>query len=67
MPRQPEVFVHELEPEQAQQHGPHHKEEVRTWCAAHGIELVFTPTNASWLTNASTGARANALLGAKAW
>ena len=25
-------------------YGPHHKEEVRTWCAAHDIELVFTPT-----------------------
>ena len=30
-------------------YGPHHKDEVRTWCAEHGIELVFTPTNASWL------------------
>jgi hypothetical protein len=30
-------------------YGPHHKAEVRTWCAEHGIELVFTPTNASWL------------------
>ena len=28
---------------------PHHKAEVRTWCAAHDIELVFTPTYASWL------------------
>jgi DDE superfamily endonuclease len=28
-------------------YGPHHKAEVRTWCAEHGIELVFTPTNAS--------------------
>ena len=30
-------------------YGPHHKEEVRTWCTENGIELVFTPTNASWL------------------
>jgi len=30
-------------------YGPHGKAEVRTWCAANDIELVFTPTNASWL------------------
>ena len=30
-------------------YGPHGKAEVRTWCAANGIELVFTPSNASWL------------------
>ena len=28
---------------------PHKKVEVRGWCAANEIELVFTPTNASWL------------------
>jgi transposase len=28
---------------------PHRKHEVLTWCAAHDVELVFTPTNASWL------------------
>lgn len=28
---------------------PHKKVEVRDWCAANEIELVFTPTNASWL------------------
>ena len=30
-------------------YGPHHKAEVRAWCADHHVELVFTPTNASWL------------------
>src|SRR4051812_38763955 len=30
-------------------YGPHGKAEVLTWCAANGIELVYTPTNASWL------------------
>jgi transposase len=30
-------------------YGPHGKAEVRTWCAANGIELVYTPTKASWL------------------
>ena len=28
---------------------PHHKQQVRDWCADHDVELVFTPTNASWL------------------
>ena len=28
---------------------PHRKDEVIDWCAAHDVELVFTPTNASWL------------------
>lgn len=28
---------------------PHRKAEVTTWCAAHDVELVFTPSNASWL------------------
>ena len=28
---------------------PHAKAEVTDWCAAHGIELVYTPSNASWL------------------
>ncbi|WP_240522059.1 IS630 family transposase [Amycolatopsis vastitatis] len=30
-------------------YGPHGKAEVRAWCAANGIELVYTPTHASWL------------------
>jgi hypothetical protein len=30
-------------------YGPHKRPEVLTWCQAHNIELVFTPTNASWL------------------
>jgi transposase len=30
-------------------YGPHHKAEVQDWCAANNVELVFTPTNASWL------------------
>jgi transposase len=30
-------------------YGPHGKAEVTAWCADHGIELVFTPSNASWL------------------
>jgi transposase len=30
-------------------YGPHTKIEVTTWCAANDIELVFTPSNASWL------------------
>ena len=29
--------------------GPHKRPEVLAWCAANDIELVFTPTNASWL------------------
>lgn len=29
--------------------GPHKKAEVATWCVAHEVELVYTPTNASWL------------------
>lgn len=33
----------------ADNYGPHQKHEVRAWCAEHDIELVFTPTNASWL------------------
>lgn len=28
---------------------PHKKSEVADWCAAHDVELVFTPSNASWL------------------
>lgn len=28
---------------------PHKKHEVLTWCAANDVELVFTPSNASWL------------------
>lgn len=28
---------------------PHRKAEVADWCADHDVELVFTPTNASWL------------------
>jgi transposase len=28
---------------------PHKKSQVADWCAAHGVELVFTPSNASWL------------------
>jgi transposase len=28
---------------------PHRKAEVTVWCAAHDVELVFTPSNASWL------------------
>ncbi|WIX77080.1 transposase [Amycolatopsis carbonis] len=30
-------------------YGPHGKAEVRDWCAANDIELIYTPTNASWL------------------
>jgi transposase len=30
-------------------YGAHTKAEVTTWCAEHDIELVFTPSNASWL------------------
>lgn len=28
---------------------PHKKSQVIEWCAAHDVELVFTPSNASWL------------------
>ena len=28
---------------------PHKKAEVVDWCADHDVELVFTPSNASWL------------------
>ena len=28
---------------------PHGKTEVGDWCTAHDVELVFTPTHASWL------------------
>jgi transposase len=28
---------------------PHRKAQVNTWCSDHDVELVFTPTNASWL------------------
>jgi hypothetical protein len=28
---------------------PHRKATVAAWCAAHDVELVFTPTYASWL------------------
>jgi len=30
-------------------YGSHGKAETTTWCAANNIELVFTPTNGSWL------------------
>jgi transposase len=30
-------------------YGPHQRPEVTNWCADHNVELVFTPTNASWL------------------
>jgi len=30
-------------------YGAHHKAEVTAWCAGHGIDLVYTPSNASWL------------------
>jgi transposase len=30
-------------------YGAHQKTEVTAWCADHDIELVFTPSNASWL------------------
>jgi transposase len=30
-------------------YGPHQRAEVRAWCATHEVELVFLPTNASWL------------------
>lgn len=30
-------------------YGPHGKAEVVDWCAGHHIELVYTPSNASWL------------------
>ena len=28
---------------------PHTKDEVRDWCTANLVDLVLTPTNASWL------------------
>jgi DDE superfamily endonuclease len=28
---------------------PHRKTEVGDWCTVHDVELVFTPTHASWL------------------
>jgi len=28
---------------------PHKKSQVGDWCAGHDVELVFTPSNASWL------------------
>ncbi|HVM00117.1 MAG TPA: transposase [Egibacteraceae bacterium] len=28
---------------------PHRRAEVRDWCRANDVELVFTPTYASWL------------------
>lgn len=28
---------------------PHRKAEIANWCATHDVELVFTPSNASWL------------------
>ena len=28
---------------------PHTKDKVRDWCAGNDVDLVFTPTNASWL------------------
>jgi transposase len=30
-------------------YGPHKRAEVRDWCADNDVELVFLPTNASWL------------------
>ena len=30
-------------------YGPHTTAEVTAWCAANAIEIVLTPTNASWL------------------
>jgi hypothetical protein len=30
-------------------YGPHKKAEVVDWCGLNGVELVFTPSNASWL------------------
>jgi transposase len=30
-------------------YGPHKTKQVTDWCTDHDIELVFTPTNASWL------------------
>ncbi|MGH3096562.1 MAG: transposase [Streptosporangiales bacterium] len=30
-------------------YGPHKKLQVTSWCAEHAIELVFPPSNASWL------------------
>jgi transposase len=30
-------------------YGPHGKVEVTDWCAGHGIEWVYTSSNASWL------------------
>jgi transposase len=30
-------------------YGPHAKAEVTTWCTDHAIDLVYTPTNTSWL------------------
>ena len=30
-------------------YGAHQTAEVLAWCAAHDVELVFTPSNASWL------------------
>ena len=30
-------------------YGPHKKAQVREWCEANDVELVFTPTNASWM------------------
>ena len=30
-------------------YGPHKKAEVVDWCDLNGVELVFTPSNASWL------------------
>lgn len=30
-------------------YSPHKKAEVRAWCADNNVELVFTPSNASWL------------------
>ncbi|HEY4455908.1 MAG TPA: hypothetical protein VGN81_16470 [Pseudonocardiaceae bacterium] len=29
---------------------PHAKAEVTDWCGRNGIELVYTPSNASWLS-----------------
>ncbi len=30
-------------------YSPHNKDDVLDWCADHQVELIFTPSNASWL------------------
>ena len=41
---------------------PHRKAEVATWCADHDVELVFTPSNASWLNRIECRVHRAALL-----